>query len=85
VEYHNSMIYSIFIFVGKILTDYNLNYLWQTTGSILYIDHTYKFTKYLGVYQKSIELSKASIWIIYSIKVLILLNFSKFLSIVHFK
>jgi hypothetical protein len=73
---HDSMIYiSTFIYVEKMLTNYNLNYFQQTTGSILHIDYTYKFTKYFGTYQKSIELSKILIWIVYSVKVLIFLDF----------
>jgi hypothetical protein len=35
------------------MIDHDLNYLRKTTGSILRIDHTYKFTKCLGAYDTS--------------------------------
>jgi hypothetical protein len=81
---HGSMIHiSTFIYCKKMLTDNNLNYFRQTTESFVLTAHI-RLPNVL-VYQKSIELSKAPIWVIYFVKVLILLSFFKFLFVAHFK
>lgn len=48
------------LFIGKNLLEHDLKFLHQTTGSILKLDHTYKFTKCLGAYDKT---NNGSTWV----------------------
>jgi hypothetical protein len=60
-SYNNIINRNIYLlFIEKNLLEHNLKFLHQTTRFILKLDHTYKFTKCLGAYNKT---NNGSTWI----------------------